>query len=62
MLRTKNKSSLGELANELAVESFDAQIAILRLAQDRSWLKKQDAAQLDILFGVNAELPAFVAT
>jgi hypothetical protein len=28
---------------------------MLQLAQDRSWLEKQDAAQLAILFGVNAD-------
>ena len=55
-----------ELAGELAAESFNAAIAILRLAQDREWLRSQNAESLAILFGVNADklyrlLPAFGA-
>lgn len=61
----KEKRSINDLAAELAAESFQAQIAILRLAQDRAWLERQDASSLAILFGVNADklyrlLPAFV--
>lgn len=57
--------TLADLASELAAESFNAAIAILRLAQDREWLDKQNANDLAILFGVNADklyrlLPAFV--
>lgn len=58
------KISLVDLSYELATESFNAAIAILRLAQDRAWLEKQNANDLAILFGVNADklyrlLPAF---
>ena len=61
----KERPTINDLAGELATESFQAQIAILRLAQDRAWLERQDASALAILFGVNADklyrlLPAFV--
>lgn len=58
------KRTLADLAYDLAAESFAAEIAILRLAQDREWLLKQNANDLAIFFGVNADklyrlLPAF---
>lgn len=62
--KKEKAETIQDLAHELASESFKAQIEILKLAQDRTWLEKQDAAQLAILFGVNADklyrlLPAF---
>ncbi len=56
--------TLETLAYDLAAESFAAAIAILRLAQDSAWLQRQNASDVAILFGVNADklyrlLPAF---
>ena len=51
----QNTPSLDELAWGLVGESFAALRAILRKAQDDSWLDKQNANDIAIFFGVTSD-------
>ena len=51
----KNTPTLDEMAWELVGESFAALRAILRKAQDDSWLDKQNANDIAIFFGVTSD-------